>query len=188
MNLKFHVSAFPLDLRINYPILLLTWASNLNTSPSLPMKCAENFQTITQVIQAAAVQQQQEREEDRQDINALKLLNIAPDKCEVVMYGLPQKSNLTYSQAASQLISALSLLSTYTSESTFREWTAAIPNFPPSAKNSQPVTYKALVMRLPNSEARDRLVFPFTSVHYGLLLFTNFLISTASCVQLSQTA
>ena len=88
---------------------------------------AENLQTIIQVIQATTVQQQQEREVDRQDINALKLHNIAPDKCEVVIYGLPQNSNLTYSQAASKLISALSLPSTYASESTFREWTAAIP-------------------------------------------------------------
>ena len=65
-----------------------------------------NFQ-ILQAIHTATVKQQQDREEDRQDINALKLHNIETDKCEVVIYGLPLNSSLTFSQAASKLVSIL---------------------------------------------------------------------------------
>ena len=116
----------------------------------------QNYE-ILQAIHTSTTRQQQEREEDRQDINALKLHNIGSDKCEVVIYGLPLDSSLSFSQAASKLISILSLPPSYSSESTFREWTAPIPNFQSSSKNDQPTKYKAFVMRLPNSDARDRL-------------------------------
>ena len=43
-----------------------------------------------------------EREEDRQDINALKVHNIGSDKYEVVINGLIE-STLSFSQAASKL-------------------------------------------------------------------------------------
>ena len=84
---------------------------------------SNNFK-ILQAIHTATVKQQQDREEDRQDINALKFHNIETDKCEVFIYGLPLNSSLTFLQAASKLVSILSLSSTYASESTLREWTA----------------------------------------------------------------
>ena len=112
---------------------------------------------IHQAIVESNLQSQRDREEDRQDINALKAHAALSDRCEVVIFGLPVNSSLTYPQAAQKLITSLSL-PTPVHELTFREWSVPIRNHPSVSTNSLPAPYKAFVIRFPNPYARDRLL------------------------------
>ena len=100
---------------------------------------------------------QRDREEDRQDIDALKTHAALSDRCEVVIFGLPVKTSLTYSQAAQKLITSLSLPPTV-QELTFREWSVPIRTHPSIPSNSLPAPYIAFIISFPNPYARDRLL------------------------------
>ena len=82
-----------------------------------------NSAKSTEILQAVIqgnLQNQHDREEDRQEITALQAHNAVSDQCDVVIFVLPIITSLTYQQAAQELIASLSLL-TFISELTFHE-------------------------------------------------------------------
>ena len=137
--------------------------SNMSAPPAYFTDFVEsNSARLTEILQAVIqgnLQNQREREEDRQDITALKAHNALSDRCEVVIFGLPINTSLTYQEAAQKLITSLSL-PTSISELTFREWSVPIRNSNQNSTstNSIPAPYKAFVIRFPNPYARDRLL------------------------------
>ena len=137
--------------------------SNMSVPPTYFTDFVEaNSARLAEILQAVIqgnLQNQRDREEDRQDIAALKAHNARSDRCEVVIFGLPSNTSLTYSQAAQKLITSLSL-PTSVAELTFREWSVPIrnPNQNTASANNLPAPYKAFVIRFPNPYARDRLL------------------------------
>ena len=136
------------------------WTELVNEVRALRTANENNTATLGNIHQAIVesnLQRQREREEDRQDIEALKAHAALSDRCEVVIFGLPVNSSLTYPQAAQKLITSLSLPISV-QELTFREWSVPIRNHPSIPSNSLQAPYKAFVIRFPNPYARDRLL------------------------------
>ena len=125
-----------------------------------------NFDTLSGSVQSLRTEvaesnhlNQQEREKDREAVEALRQHNILTDKCEVVIFGVPINSRLTNEQAAHKLVTAISLSPDFLFQATYRDWTSPIRPLPSDQlPSNQPTPYKAFVLRLSNPFLRDRLL------------------------------